>query len=76
MEVPKEVITAAKSLVELYGQNFEFLGNKDGKDVYAFVFPDGVPSGFPFVFLHENGKPVRKVTGYDALDIVCSFDVK
>lgn len=73
MEVPVEVLEAAKGLVDEFGSSFKYLGKYEGKDAFVFVFPDLTPYGFPFVYLYEKGKPVEKITGFDVLDIVCSF---
>ena len=73
MEVPAEVLEAASELVAQYSPSLKHLGVLDGKEVFVFMFPAGHVGGFPFVYLHENGKPVEQVDGFDALDIVCSF---
>jgi hypothetical protein len=49
------------------------LGKLEDKDVFVYMFYHGEVDGFPFVFLYEEGKPVEKITGHDALVIVSSF---
>lgn len=72
--IPKTVIHAAKHLVDMYGKNFVLIGNKDGRDVYKYKFPEDSRTGFPFVFLYDKEKDtVAKITGFDALDIICEF---
>lgn len=73
MEVPAPVLAAAAGLVEMYGPQFELLGQTDGADVYMFCFPDDEVTGFPFVYLLKDGK-AKEVTGFDALSIIGSFD--
>lgn len=69
MNIPKQIKTAAKSLTDIYGDSFDYLGKYKGKDAYMFRFPDDVDTGFPFVFIH-NDNDVTEVTGFDALKIV------
>lgn len=76
MEVPKEVLKAAAGLVEMYGPKFTLLGEREGQAVYLFNLPEDEETGFPFVFLHEEGRPALKVTGFDALEIIASFGVE
>lgn len=76
MEVPKEVLKAAAGLVEMYGPKFTLLGEREGQAVYLFNLPEDEETGFPFVFLYAPGKPVKKVTGTDALEIIASFGVE
>lgn len=76
MEVPKEVLKAAAGLVEMYGPKFTLLGEREGQAVYLFNLPEDEETGFPFVFLHEEGRPALEVTGFDALEIIASFGVE
>ena len=76
MKIPAEVMKAAKGLVDMFGPGFSYLGKKDGSDVYLFHLPADEETGFPFVFLYEEGKPVEKVTGTEALSIIASFGVE
>ena len=73
MEIPVEVLTAAKSLVDEFGPRFDRLGERGGVAYYSFLFPDKLVTGFPIVFSYEKGKPAETITGFEALDIVCSF---
>ncbi len=76
MEVPKEVLKAAAGLVEMYGPKLTLLGEREGQAVYLFQFPKDLYTGFPFVYLYEEGRPALEVTGEDALEIIGSFDVE
>lgn len=62
-----------KGPVDEFGQSFELVGERNGVTYYAFVFPDKLVTGFPIVFSYEKGKPAETITGFEALDIVCSF---
>ena len=73
MEIPVEVLTAAKSLVDEFGPRFDHLGERGGVVYYSFLFPDKLVTGYPIVFFYEKGKPAEMITGDDALDLVCSF---
>ena len=73
MEIPVEVLKAAKGLVDEFGQSFDHLGERDGVTYYAFAFPDRIVTGYPIVFAYRDGKPVEEIDGEDALDVVCSF---
>lgn len=71
-KIPQIVKNAAKDLVELYGDNFDYLGKYEGADAYVYQFPDGVCTGFPFVYLVKDGK-VEVITEFRALDILDYF---
>lgn len=73
MEIPAEVLKAAKALVAIYGPTISFLGERSGQQAYVFNLPDDEKVGFPSVFLYEKGKPVLELTGFEALDIIDSF---
>lgn len=68
MKVPEQIKTAAKSLIDLYGQSFDYLGKYKGQDAFLFHFPDDADTGFPFVYLSKDSQ-VQEVTGFDALAI-------
>ena len=75
METPKKVIQEAGELVEMYGDKFAYLGKwKDGRDVFVFEMPENEKTGFPFVYLYDKNELVMEVTGFDALDIIASFE--
>ena len=76
MKTPPEVLKTAKGLVDMYGPHFVLLGERDGREVYMFQFPDDSTTGFPFVYLYEKGKPALEVTGFEAVDIIDSFGVE
>lgn len=69
MNIPEQVKTAARNLIEIYGSAFDYLGKYKGKDAYLFHFPDDACAGFQFVYLFKDNE-VTEVTGFKALDIV------
>lgn len=73
METPKEVIELAGDLVEEYGDKFRHLGQKDGYEVFQFVFPDDEKTGYPIIYAFKEGDTVLEITGMDALDIIVSL---
>ena len=38
MKVPEQIKSAAKSLIDLYGDAFDYLGKYKGKDAFLFRF--------------------------------------
>lgn len=72
VKVPQIVKDAAKYLVDLYGDNFNYLGKFEGADAYVYQFPDGVCTGFPFLYLVKDDK-VEEIEGFDSLDILDYF---
>ncbi len=75
MNVPEAVIKEAGSLVKEFGSNFEFLGERDGVQVYVFQFPKDTHTGYPFVYCYD-GKRALELTGEAALENVALFDVE
>ena len=75
METPPEVLAAATDLLTLYEPHFEHLGKHGSRDVYMFLFPDGEITGFPFLYLYEDGT-VEEVTGFPAVRILRSLGVE
>lgn len=71
-KVPQIVKDAAKHLVDLYGDKFDYLGKFEGADAFAFSFPEDSCTGFPFVYLVKNGK-VDVITDSPALFIIDSL---
>lgn len=69
MKVPEQIKSAAKSLIDVYGNAFDYLGKYKGKDAYAFRFPDDANTGFPYIYLFKDDK-VTEITGFEALDIM------
>ncbi len=77
MTVPAEVLKAAKGLIDIYGPNFEYLGEKNGEDIYMFQFPADLTVGFPFVYFYEKkSKKAFEVTGFEAVNIIASFGIE
>lgn len=75
VKVPQIVKDAAKYLIDLYGDNFNYLGKFEGADVYVYQFPDGIVTGFPFVYLVKDDK-VGEISEFLAVDIIGSFRVE
>lgn len=67
--IPELVKTAAKSLIDMYGDNFSYLGMYDGAEAYVYEFPEDSCTGFPFVYLLKDDI-VTEVSGYIALHII------
>ena len=72
MKVPEQIKAAAKELIDMFGSNFEYLGNRNGAEFYMFKFPDDAETGFPYVYQFENGE-VLTITGFAALDAIDLF---
>ena len=75
VKVPQIVKDAAKYLVDLYGDKFEYLGKYEGADVYVYQFPDGIVTGFPFVYLVKDDK-LEEISEFLAVDIIGSLCVE
>lgn len=69
MKVPEQIKRAAKSLIDVYGNAFDYLGKYKGKDAFVFRFPDDANTGFPYIYLFKDDK-VTEITGFEALDIL------
>ena len=69
MKVPEQIKSAAKSLIDLYGDAFDYLGKYKGKDAFLFRFPEDTDTGFPYIYLFKDGK-ATEVTGFEALGII------
>lgn len=67
--IPIPVLDAAKSLIDMYGENFSYLGMYDGAEAYVYEFPEDSCTGFPFVYLLKDNT-VTEVSGYIALHII------
>ncbi len=72
MEIPSKVKQAAQSLVEMYGDHIEHLGQYQGAEAFYYHFPDDIDAGFPFIYLLK-GENLREVTGPDALRLLRRF---
>ena len=64
-QIPQIVKDAAKDLIKAYGGKIDFLGKYEGADAYMFHFPNDSCTGFPFVYIHKDGK-VTEITGFEA----------
>ena len=75
MDIPQAVKDKAKELIESFGEDFVNLGLYQGKQAYKFVFPKGIRTGFPYLFLYdEQTKDADKITGIEAMRIISSMD--
>ena len=75
--VPQQVIKAADKLVQVYGQSFDLVGKKNGRDVYMYVFPAGLFLGYPYIYLFKDGdSAAEQITGLSALQVLDSLDAK
>lgn len=72
MKVPEQIKNAAKSLIGVYGEAFDYLGKYKDKDTFVFRFPDDTNTGFPYIYLFKDGK-ATEITGFEALDILNSL---
>lgn len=75
MEVPAQIITTAKSLIDAYGSALDYLGKYESKDVFLFHFPDDLCAGFPFLYLFKDDQ-VTEITGTEALNILDRLPVE
>lgn len=75
VKIPQIVKDAAKDLIEIYGDKFDYLGKFEGAEAYAFSFPEDSCTGFPFVYLVKDDK-VEEISGFLALDIIDSLSVE
>lgn len=67
--IPELVKATAKSLIDMYGENFSYLGMYDGAEAYVYEFPKDSCTGFPFVYLLKDDI-VTEASGYIALHII------
>lgn len=70
--IPQKVSRAFESLIAMYGNRVEFIGNRDEVNYYMFRFPENTETGFPIVIAYKSGN-VSDITDFDAVDIVASF---
>ena len=75
VKIPQIVKDAAKDLIEIYGDKFDYLGKFEGAEAYAFSFPEDSCTGFPFVYLVKDDK-VEEISGFLAIDIIDSLSVE
>jgi len=68
-QIPQIVKDAASYLIEMFGDNFDYLGKYEGADVYMYHFSEEVTVGGPFVYLVKDGA-VERLTGSPALYII------
>lgn len=75
VKIPQIVKDAAKDLIEIYGDKFDYLGKFEGAEAYAFSFPEDSCTGFPFVYLVKDDK-VEEISEFLAVDIIDSLSVE
>ncbi len=71
-QTPQIVKDAASYLIEMFGDNFDYLGKHEGADVYVYHFSEEVTAGFPPVYLYKDGA-VEELTGDVASYFLDSF---
>lgn len=71
-QIPQIVKDAASDLIEMFGDNFDYLGKYEGADVYMYHFSEEVTVGGPFVYLYKDGA-VERLTGDVAFCFLDSF---
>lgn len=69
MNVPEQIRTAARSLIEQYGESFDYLGTFEGQEGYLFKFPEDSCTGYPFLFLYDGSK-ATEITGPSVFDFI------
>ncbi len=70
MEIPQAILDKARDLIDTYGENFTYHGLYQDKNVFQFVFPEGMKTGFPYFYLYDDLiNEVEEVTGIKALDL-------
>lgn len=72
VKIPQIVKNAAKDLIEIYGDKFDYLGKFEGADAYVFLFPEDSCTGFPIVYLVKDGQ-LDVITDSPALFIIDSL---
>lgn len=77
MNVPYCVKEKAKGLIELFGEHFIKIGSYDQYDVFQFVLPSDICTGFPFIYLYNPQEDkTQEITGFEALDIIICINDK
>ena len=73
--IPEAVKKEAKDLIDCYGESIEYLGKYQEEETYKFVFPENLETGFPFIYLYDKATDqAMTITGFKALDILCSME--
>ena len=73
-KIPEQVKKKAENLINMYGENIEYLGNYKDSEYYTFVFPQDTVTGFPFIYIYySKSGDVMEITGFEALDIIGKF---
>lgn len=71
--IPQIIYKTFKSLIELYGDKIEYVGNQNDTDYYLFRFPDNEETGFPQVVSFKDDT-VTPIIGSNALEILALFN--
>lgn len=69
MNIPEQVTSEARGLMNQYGGHLEYLGDADGQKAWLLRLPDDVAIGFPFLYLYKDGEAVE-VTGPTVFDFI------
>ena len=72
MDIPASVQKSASHLIDRYGGGIEYLGEYDGQDAFLYEPGSEVNLGYPFVYLHKDGK-VMEINDPLSLDIISSL---
>lgn len=74
MKTPIAIQKKAQALINSFGDCFDKIGEYNGKHVYIYVFPEGVRTGFPIVFLYDEvANNVEEITGIEAMTLLSSL---
>jgi len=69
--IPQSVIDEAQDLIQLYGNTLIYRGVYNDCDIYQFVFPENMETGFPFIYLHDvEADQVLEISGSRALKML------
>ena len=73
-KVPTSILKPARYLIRLFGNHFQYLGNRLGSDYWRFVFPKNTVVGFPAVYVFDSINGNAKVLdGEESLEALSVF---
>lgn len=77
MDIPKQILEAAKELLK-FGGSVVYLGENEGEKVYLYEpnNPEEDSSGFPQVYVIRKDGSVKDISGFESLDIISLFMVE
>lgn len=71
MKIPEKIRYQASDLIELFGENIEYLGRYKGQQVFLFILPADQENGFPVVYLYDpKADKIDMPNGMDALNLL------